>query len=107
MGRALSNFLRTDPEMAALVAEHPSLAAALRPLMWMIAVDRDLIPPPRPRPPRPKRPAPPKPKPPKTDEDIRPGSLLWSGGKPLAKRFRIRGMDAPRTKGTGLRRVRI
>ncbi len=114
MGRALSNFLRTDPEMAALVAEHPSLAAALRPLMWMIRVDADLIPPPRPRPPRPKRPKrpapPPKPKPPTSDEDIRPGSLLWSGGKPLAKRFRIRDWDVPRSKDKEakfLRRVRI
>jgi hypothetical protein len=82
--------------------------------MWMIRVDADLIPPPRPRPPRPKRPKrpapPPKPKPPKPDEDIRPGSLLWSGGKPLAKRFRIRDWDVPRSKDKEakfLRRVRI
>jgi hypothetical protein len=67
-----------------------------------------------PRPARPKRSDPPPPdlpprapKSPKRDERIRPGGLLWSGGKPLAKRFRIRGMDAPRTGGTGLRKVRI
>jgi hypothetical protein len=80
--------------------------------MWMIRVDADLIPPPRPRPPRPPREAPPprEPKPPKSEQDIRPGSLLWSGGKPLAKRFRIRDWDVPRSKDKEakfLRRVRI
>jgi hypothetical protein len=104
----LARLLQSE-EVAPLIGRHPSLAAALRPLCRMLGVDPSLLPPPRPRPPRPRRaaPPPPDPAPPATDQDIRPGSLLWSGGKPLAKRFRIRGMDAPRTGGTGLRKVRI
>jgi hypothetical protein len=38
-----------DPKLAALVFAHPVLAARFRPLCWMLGVDRDLLPPTRPR----------------------------------------------------------
>jgi hypothetical protein len=38
-----------DPKLAALVFAHPVLAARFRPLCWMLGVDRDLLPPVRPR----------------------------------------------------------
>jgi hypothetical protein len=113
----VSHFLAQmlqSPELAALIGQHPRLAEEFRPLCRMVGVDPGLLPPRPPRPPRParpKRPAPPPaPKPPRRDEPIGPGSLLWSGAKPLAKGFRIRDWDAPRSKAKdaqGLRRVRI
>jgi hypothetical protein len=41
-----------DPKLASLVFAHPVLAARFRPLCWMLGVDRDLLPPVRPRAPR-------------------------------------------------------
>jgi hypothetical protein len=38
-----------DPKLAALVFAHPVLAARLRPLCWMLGVDRNLLPPVRAR----------------------------------------------------------
>jgi hypothetical protein len=38
-----------DPKLASLVFAHPVLAARFRPLCWMLGVDRDLLPPARPR----------------------------------------------------------
>jgi hypothetical protein len=113
----LAQMLRS-PELAALIGQHPRLAEAFRPLCRMVGVDPGLLPPrppgpPRsPRPGRPKRPAPPPPdpKPPQRDGVIGPGSLLWSGAKPLAKGFRIRDWDVPRSKDKEakfLRRVRL
>jgi hypothetical protein len=106
-------------EFAFLIGQHPRLVAELRPLCRMLGVDPNLLPPWPPRPPRParpKRPPPPPdlpspgPKPPRRDGVIGPGSLLWSGAKPLAKGFRIRDWDVPRSKDKEakfLRRVRI
>ncbi len=111
----LAQLLQSQ-EVASLVARHRSLAEALRPLCRMVGVDPSLLPPPRPRRPRtrrapPQSPPPPDPAPPDAQAQaprrgLAPDSLLWSGAEPLAKRFRIRGMDAPRMGGTGLRRVR-
>jgi hypothetical protein len=111
----LAQMLQTQ-ELAFLIGKYPSLGEELRPLCRMVGVDPNLLPPPPPRPPRPPRPArpkrspPPAPKPPQRDEPIGPGSLLWSGAKPLAKGFRIRDWDVPRSKDKDakfLRRVRI
>ncbi len=114
----VSHFLAQmlqSPELTLLIGQHPRLAEAFRPLCRMVGVDPSLLPPRPPGPPRParpKRPAPPPPDPtpPQRDEVIGPGSLLWSGAKPLAKGFRIRDWDVPRSKDKEakfLRRVRI
>jgi hypothetical protein len=107
----LAQMLQTQ-ELAFLVGQHPRLAEELRQLCWMVGVDPSLHPPRRPRPARPRRPAPPPPapEPPQRDGVIGPGSLLWSGAKPLAKGFRIRDWDVPRSKDKEakfLRRVRL
>jgi hypothetical protein len=110
----LAQMLRS-PELTLLIGQHPRLAEEFRPLCRMVGVDPSLLPPRPPRPPRPGRPKqpappPPAPKSPQRDEPIGPGSLLWSGAKPLAKGFRIRDWDVPRSKDKEakfLRRVRI
>ena len=48
-GRSQLQALLRDPEMAALLAADPRLGRILRPLCWMLGVDKSLAPPPRPR----------------------------------------------------------
>ena len=89
-GGQLEHMLRTDPEMAALIAAAPQLGRLLRALCRSLGMDPGCakLPPRTPQPRQPRKPRPPRPRAPRPDAapkaEHRWGPYHWKCAKPPA-----------------------